>query len=281
MSSKKKLLMRNRRFQVRLAVLTTIIMIGVIGPYMTLNPDAYTGDRYELPSWRHPLGTDNFGKDLLAQLVIGIRHSLEVGVISGTLALAIALVAGGLSPLIGRRSDEVINTIANIFMVLPSVPILILLSLSFRERSLFIVAGIIAVLGWAGGARSLRSQVLSLKERGFVNLARISGKGNVKIVFFEIFPNTLSYIFNSFCWSLGGAISAEAGISLLGLGPRARTLGTMLYYAIANSAHTAGIWWWFIPPGLILIVFTGTLITMGTVMDEVLNPKLQGAAERA
>ncbi len=277
MSWKKELFLKNRKFQVCLAIIVLIVLTGVIGPFMTLDPEEYTGDRYEPPSSKHLLGTETFGKDVLAQLVVGIRNSLMVGAIAGMLGLMIALAAGGLGAYIGGAPDEGINTIANIFLVLPSVPVLIVLSVAFKYRSLFIIAGIIAVLGWAGSARSLRSQVLSLKERDFVNLARISGKSNVEIVFKEIFPNMLSYVFTSFCWMFGGAITAEAGISLLGLGPSmAVTLGTMLHYALVNEAQIIGAWWWFLPPGLVLIVFTGTLLMMSSVIDDVFNPKLRG-----
>ena len=277
MSSRIELLAKNRRFQVCLGVVLLIIAVGVIGPYMTLDPYDYTGRRYEPPSSEHILGTDILGRDVWAGLVVGIRNSLMVGFLAGLIGLLIAFAVGGFSGYIGGVVDETINTITNVFLVLPVIPLLIILSSSLKVRSLLTVAGFIGVIMWAGGARSLRSQVLSLKQRSFVNLARISGKGTANIIFREIFPNMLAYVFISFCGMFGGAVMAEAGISLIGLGPTTiETLGSMLHWSIMNQAIHIGVWWWFVPPGVVLISFTGALLALGSVMDDVLNPKLRG-----
>ena len=272
-----ELLTKNRRFQLCLGAVLLIVAVGVIGPYMTLNPNKKTGSRYEPPSSEHILGTDILGRDVLAQLVSGIRNSLMVGFFAGIIGLLIGFAVGGFSAYIGGLTDETVNTITNVFLVLPVIPILIVLSASLKERSLYTVAGFIGLITWAGSARSLRSQVLSLKERNFVNLARISGKSTTSIIFKEIFPNMLSYVFISFCGMFGGAIMAEAGISLIGVGPTTiATLGSMLHWSIMNQAIYIGIWWWFVPPGIVLISFTGALLAMGSVIDDVLNPKLRG-----
>jgi len=277
MSSRIQLLAKNRSFQICLGVILFIVSIGVIGPYLTLDPYKRTGGRYEPPSSTHILGTDILGRDVLALLVNGIRNSLMVGFFAGIIGLLIAFVVGGFCAYIGGLTDETINTLTNVFLVLPVIPILIILSASLKSRSLFTVAGFIGLIIWSGAARSLRSQVLSLKERNFVNLARISGKSNANIIFIEIFPNMLSYIFISFCGMFGGAIMAEAGISLIGLGPTTiETLGSMLHWAIMNQAIHIGVWWWFVPPGIVLISFTGALLALGSVIDDVINPKLRG-----
>jgi len=276
MPSRIELLVRNRKFQVCLFIITTITMIGVIGPFVTANPEEYVGRKYEPPSANHVLGTDVFGKDVLARLVHGIRNSLRIGLTAGLLAVMIAILLGGWSGFVGGIPGEIINTCANIFLVLPTVPLLLVLSVAFRQRSELLVAGLIAILGWAGPTRSVRSQVLSLKERDYVNLARLSGRTRLHILLRQIFPNMLSYIFISFCAALGGAILAEAGISLLGLGPTtAITLGMILHYAVASQSYAIGAWWWFIPPGLVLVMYTGTLAVMTSTIDDVLNPKLR------
>ena len=244
---------------------------------MTLDPYDYTGGRYEPPSSQHILGTDILGRDVWAQLIVGIRNSLMVGFLAGAIGLLIAFLVGGFGGYIGGLLDEGINTITNVFIVLPTIPILIILSATLKQRSLLTVAGFIAIIIWSGGARSLRAQVLSLKERDFVRLARISGKSTLDIIFREIFPNMLSYVFISFCGMFGGAVMAEAGISMIGLGPTTiETLGSMLHWSIMNQAIHMGVWWWFIPPGIVLISFTGALFAMGSVIDDVLNPKLRG-----
>jgi peptide/nickel transport system permease protein len=273
------MLAKNRSFQLCLGVVLFIVAVGVIGPYLTLDPNKATGSRYQPPSSAHILGCDLFSQDVLAQLVAGTRNSLIVGFLAGLIGLLIAFAVGGLSAYVGGLTDETVNTFTNVFLVLPIIPILIILSAAMMgEGSLYTVAGLIGLITWAGSARALRSQIMSLKERDFVNLARISGKSTIGIIFRELFPNMLSYVFISFCNMFGGAIMAEAGISLLGLGPppNVPTLGNMLHWAIATQSVEVGVWWWFIPPGIVLISFTGALLAMGSVIDDVLNPKLRG-----
>ena len=218
------------------------------------------------------------GRDVFAQLVHGTRYSLTVGFFAGLIGLLIGFTLGGLSGYIGLMAvSESLNMLSNIFLIIPTVPLLIVLSSTLKIRSLLMVAMIIALTIWPGTARSLRSQILSLKERDFVNVARISGKSKLEIIFKELLPNMLSYVFISFCGMFGGAVMAEAGISLIGLGPTdIVTLGSMLHWSIANYALTNRVWWWFVPPGIVLISFTGSLIMLGSVIDDVLNPKLQG-----
>lgn len=277
MSTQMKLLARNTRFQVALGVVIFIIVVGIIGPYFVMDPNDYTGGMYEPPSWSHKLGTDSFGCDVWAELIYGIRNSLIVGSIAGLIGLVIAFVIGGLGGYIGGLFDDGLNLMSNIFLTLPLIPLLIILSALFEYRSLYLVAAIISCVIWPGTARALRSQVLSLKGRNFVDLALISGKSASSILFREIFPNMLAYIFISFCSIIGGAIVAEAGISLIGLGPTTTvTLGLMLHWPIMNQAIHMGIWWWFVPPGIIIMLISGSVITIGSVIDDALNPKLRG-----
>jgi peptide/nickel transport system permease protein len=278
MPGRMELLAKNTRFQVALAVVIFMIIVGIIGPFFTMNPNDYTtGSKFEPPSWNHKLGCDLFGCDVWSRLIYGIRYSLVVGFIAGLIALAIAFMIGGVGAYRGGWVDEGANLFSNVFLTIPVIPVLIVLSVLFGQRSLYLVAAIIAVISWPGAARALRSQVLSLKEREFVDLARVSGKGDSRILFGEIFPNMLAYVFIQFVGMVGSAIVMEAGISLLGLGPtNVVTLGNMLYWAIQNSSVLMGIWWWFIPPGLVIVLFTGSLIMIGSVMDDVLNPKLTG-----
>jgi peptide/nickel transport system permease protein len=277
MPGRMELLAKNTRFQVALGVVIFIIVVGIIGPFFTMNPNNYTGSKFEPPSWNHKLGCDLFGYDIWARLIYGIQHSLEVGFVAGLIALVIAFIIGGVGAYRGGWVDEGTNLLSNVFLTIPVIPVLIVISILFGSRSLYLVAAIIAVISWPGAARALRSQVLSLKEREFVNLARVSGKGGSRILFGEIFPNMLAYVFIQFVGMVGSAIVMEAGISLLGLGPtNVVTLGNMLYWATQNQGVFLGIWWWFIPPGVVIVLFTGSLIMIGSVIDDVLNPKLTG-----
>jgi peptide/nickel transport system permease protein len=277
MPGRMELLAKNTRFQVALGVIIFMIIVAVIGPFFTMDPNKYTGGRNESPSWSHKIGTDIFGHDLWARLIYGLRNSLVVGFTAGLIALIVAFIAGGIGAYRGGLFDEGLNLLSNVFLTLPAIALLLVISVTVGIRSLFFVALVISVILWAGAARALRSQVLSLKERGFVDLAHVSGKGGFRILFGEIFPNMLAYVFIQFVGLVGAAIVAEAGISVLGLGPsNIVTLGNMLFWAIGNQAVSAGLWWWFVPPGLIIILFTGSMIMIGSVMDDVLNPKLTG-----
>lgn len=272
-----ELLSKNTSFKVSLGLIIFILLIGTIGPMLVRNPENYVGRRYESPSWKCKMGTDVFGRDVWAQMTYGVRHSVIIGLLAGSIALMISFFVGGVGGYEGGLVDEGLNIVSNAFLTIPVIPVLIVLAVLFEHRSLFLVAFIVAVIVWPGPARSIRSQVLSLKERNFVDLARISGKGDSNILFMEIFPNMLGYVFIQFCAIFGTAVMMEAGISLLGLGPTTvTTLGSMLHWSIMNQAAQLGAWWWFIPPGLIVILLTGGLVLIGSEIDDVLNPKLRG-----
>lgn len=277
MPGRLELLAENTRFKVAVGAVLFITLVGLIGPHLAMDPTDRLGDRYEAPSWEYKLGTDNGGRDVWAQLVTGIHNSLLVGAIAGAIAILIAFFMGGVGGYKGGLVDEGANMISNVFLVLPVIPMLIVLAQLSGGRTLFMVAVIISMLMWAGAARAIRSHVLSLKERKFVDLARISGKGDISIIFKEILPNMLGYVMISLFTIMGGAIVAEAGISLIGLGPTTvTTLGGMMHWAIMKQAIHGGMWWWFIPPGIIIILITGSLLMIGSVIDDVLNPKLRG-----
>lgn len=272
-----KLLVKgNRKFTISLGILLLIVALAVVGPIVTVDPLSFVGIPFERPSSQFILGTDSFGRDIFAQLCTGLRTSLILGIVAGGVATGIALLIGGLGTYKGGLIDEGANFLVNLIMVFPMLPVLLILSAVFEVRSLWLVGTMIAITSWPWAARCMRSQVLSLKERGFVDLARISGMTNTEIVIKEILPNLLAYAFMVFVVLTGGAVVAEAGISMIGLGPTdAVSLGQMLHWALLNESTRLGIWWWFIPPGLILTIFTVSLLVIHSAMDEVFNPKLR------
>jgi peptide/nickel transport system permease protein len=194
--------------------------------------------------------------------------------------MLIALIVGGIGPYKGGLVDEISNAFTNVVMVFPMLPLLILLAAMLEQRSMFLVATLIGLTSWPWAARCIRSQVLTLKERGFIDVARMSGMKDRKIVVTEIMPNMLAYIIIVFVVSLSIAVLTEAGLSMIGLGPdpgSTVTLGSMLYW-VMNSTHAAlpwNLWWCFIPPGLILTIFLVAVFIMHTGMDQVFNPRLR------
>jgi peptide/nickel transport system permease protein len=271
-----ELLARNRKFQICFSIILAIVALGIIGPFVTRDPSEYAGGIYEPPSLRFLLGTDMAGRDVFAQLCVAIRDSLFVGVVAGSLALGIAVLMGGVLSYQKGLINEGANLVTNIFLVLPMLVILIVVAALFEGRNLLTVGILIALFSWPWMARNIRSQVLSLKERKFVDLARISGKGNFTIVVKEILPNMLAYVFLLFVMATGWAVVMESSISVIGLGPtRGFTLGKMLQLVIQWGALRRGIWWYFMPPGAFIVLFTGTLIVLTSVIDDVLNPKVR------
>ena len=261
-------------------VVGLIIILGIIGPMVTRDPEKLDYRRsFEPPSPEFILGTTAFGQDVFAQLCAGVRNSLIVGVFAGALGTLIAVLFGALGPYKGGLADEISNFVTNIVIVFPTLALLIILAAIIEHRSLLLVGALIALTSWPWAARSIRSQVLSLKEREFVNLARMSGVKDRTIVIAEVLPNMLAYIIMVFVLLVGGAILAEAGISMIGVGPtRTVTLGQMLYWAMNLPPVGAAWWeasWWFIPPGLVLTIFLSAVFVMHAGMDEVFNPRLR------
>lgn len=275
-----ELLVRSRKFLIGAAVVLAIVLFGIIGSMLTRDPLEYSSHFVEPPSSEFLLGTGNFGEDVLAQLCTGTRNSLMIGAIAGGFASLLAVLVGGIGPYKGGLMDEISNAFTNIIMVFPLMPLLIVLAAILEQRSMLLVAELIGALSWPWAARCIRSQVLTLKEREFIDVARMSGMKDRKIVVTEIMPNMLAYIMTVFVVSLSIAVLTEAGLSMIGLGPDPSTnvtLGSMLYWVL-NSTHAAlpwNLWWCFIPPGLILTIFLVAVFVMHTGMDEVFNPRLR------
>ena len=278
LSSLKTTLRYNKKLSVGLIALIAAIIIplsaiplgipypGGIGPYKP----------YEAPSIEHLLGVDNFGNDMLHVLLYGAQTSLLIGFSAGTIMAIIAIILGLIAGYMGGLVDDAISRVVDIFLVIPSWPVLILLTSSFRGIG---VAGLILVLcifGWAGGVRNIRSQVLSYRERPFVDLAKISGFNSIELVIKEILPNLLPYLSVVWLNSTLGALLTEVGLEIIGLGPmRIVTIGWIFNFAIKVNATFKGWWWWLMPPTIILVwMFTSLyLITLG--LDEISNPRLK------
>ena len=270
--------------------------------------------RYEAPSLQHLLGLDDQGRDELSQLAWGTRHSLEIGLVSSVIIVLLAIFFGAIGTYTGGILDEICQFVVNIFIVLPVIPILIfvaylthssgivlnlttpflaveipiltfwliipsftLLNVSLQGHML--IAVIIAFTNWGWAARSIRSQVLSLKERNFINMAKVSGMNNFSISISEILPNMFSYISLIFAISLGISIASEAGLSVLGIGVPINfpTLGTLLYWGrvLLSPSTYSFMLNVFLPPGLIITILFVLLYVIQAEMDEIFNPRLR------
>ena len=226
------------------------------------------------------LGTDNFGRDVLKELVSAAGTSLKIGLLAGIVATLVGLTLGLLAGYLGGWVDEAIMFITTMFTVIPGFVLLILISysLSQEQRGPMIVAVVIGLTSWTWTCRSVRSQVISLRNRDHVNLSKLSGHSLFRIITTDILPYIASYVVMAFILQVSSGILAEAQLSLLGLGPKTTTtptLGLMMNWAMLYSAHTNGSWWAYFPVILTIALISFSLNLMNTGMDQVFNPALR------
>jgi peptide/nickel transport system permease protein len=226
------------------------------------------------------LGTDNFGRDVLTQLVAATRVSLLIGFVAGMVATSIGLVLGLLSGYIGGIVDDVIMFVTNLFTVIPSIVLLILISYSIGQerRGAVTVAVVIGLTAWVWTARAVRSQVISLRNRDHVNLSKLSGHSLTHIIVRDILPYIASYVVMAFILQVSSGILAEAGLSILGLGPRTTevpTLGLMMQWGLIYQAHVLGYWWAYLPVIIVIALIAFSMNLMNTGLDQVFNPALR------
>jgi peptide/nickel transport system permease protein len=255
----------------------TLFMAFVFPLFMTLDAKTRVGLAYLAPSAEHWLGTDHLGLDMVSRLVSGLRSSLYVGFLAGIVATIVGTLIGVYGGYKGGLLDDLLTAFTNLFLVIPQLILLILLSASLQEgRSRTLIALIIGFTGWTWSARAVRAQASSLRSRDHVSLARVNGYGTLGIVVLHILPYLLSYIFMVFILQTAIAILSEATISLLGLGPYdSVSLGTILNDAIKSEALLDGAWWAFFPPMILVTVIAFSLYVVNTAMEGVFNPRLR------
>ena len=226
------------------------------------------------------LGTDNFGRDVLTELVSATGVSLMIGIVAGLIATTIGLVLGLMAGYMGGWVDDVVMFFTNIFTVIPTFVLLILISFSIGQdkRGAVTIAVVIGFTSWVWTARAVRAQVVSLRNRDHVNLSRLSGHPTARIIFTDILPYIASYVIMALILQISSAILAEAALSVLGLGPRTTetpTLGLMMNWAMIYQAQILGKWWAYFPVLLVIALVSFSLNLMNTGLDQVYNPALR------
>jgi peptide/nickel transport system permease protein len=273
-----KSLLKNPAFIIGAILFLGTIGLAVIPPmFMKMDLLAKASAPFLPPSSEHILGTDQMGADMFVLLVSGLRSSLYVGFVAGIIATFLGTFIGVYGGYKGGFIDDFLTAATNIFLVIPNLIILILLSASLKEgRSLTLIAIIIGGTTWTWTARAVRAQAASIRGRDHVNLARVNGFSTLGIVFKHILPYLLSYVFMVFILQTAAGILSEASISMLGLGPYdAPSLGKILNEAMKNEALTDGAWWVFMPAMLLITVIVFALFVINTSMESVFNPRLR------
>ena len=244
---------------------------------LNLPPYGFVNLRKQKGVLEHPLGTDNSGRDMLAVLIVGTPRTLSIGVIAAGTGMLIGMLLGFSSGFIGGRWDDFVRVIADSTITIPTLAVLIVIQSLFRV-DIYTMAVLIALFSWSGPTRYIRAQVLTMRESGYVKMARISGVPTFDIMFKEMMPNLVPYLVASFIGNTAGAILFAIGLQVLGLGStRLPTLGITIYYAIEAAALLRDMWWWWGLPTLILaLIFIGLLL-VNLGLDEVCNPRLRKA----
>ena len=273
------ILLHNRKAMIGLTLIFGMIFIALIAPLVSVsNPtDFNILDTRQAPSWHHLFGTTDQGSDVFSQVMLGTRRSLILGASAALLATSLATVFGIVGAYSGGIVDEVVNFTINIFLVIPTIPLLVVLSGYIKSRGMTTMIFVLGLTLWAFEARILRGQALTLRNRDFVHAAKVAGESTWRIVFGEIVPNMISRIAAAFVLVFYIALLVDAGLEFLGLGDTVHvSWGMTLYWAQTNSAVLQGEWWAFVFPGLFLVLTVLGLVFLLAGIDEVSNPRLRG-----
>ena len=262
------------------AILALFLGAAVLGPTLApYDPSAASGPVLQPPSAAHLLGTTQVGQDVLSQVLVGARSSLLVGFVAAAIATALSVAIGISSGYLGGIIGECLSAVTNIALVIPALPLVIVLSGYLPRKGSLEVAIVISATGWAWGARVLRAQTLSLRNRDFVTASRAVGESTVNIIFREILPAQLPIIAAGFLLTVTFAIITQASLAFLGLVDITQwSWGTMLYWSQNFQAFTLGAWWWYVPPGLCIALTGMALALLNFSIDELVDPRLRTPA---
>jgi peptide/nickel transport system permease protein len=274
-------LRRNKNLSIGLVLLLIIVLFAVLGRIFwdTSLADPLSGRANQEPSWDHPLGTDRQARDLLAVMIVGTPKTLYVGLAAGVIGVTIGTIFGLLAAYFGGWIDTVIRGVVDIGLTIPAILVLVLVAISLHAAlTINQMAIVIGSFAWLFPTRTIRSQVLSIRERSYVQMARMSGANAAQVIFKEIMPNLLPYLAATFVGTVSGGLLASVGLDLLGLSELdSNTLGVTLYWANFYAALLHGLWWWFLPPVIIImLVFVG-LYLVSSGLDEFANPRTRRA----
>ena len=273
-------LRRNKSLAIGLLLVLLLTAFTVIGLLTIDTSRAYplSVPAKQPPSVEFPLGTDFFGRDLLAATVVGLWQTALIGVLAGAVGTVIGVVLGFISAYFGGLLDSGIKGICQILTPIPPFLIQVIIAGSLDKRSvtIYTMAFIVVLLSWMGPTLVIRSQVLSMKERQFVAVAKLSGMGDLGVIFEEIMPNLLPFIAAAFVGQVFAAVFASFYLAVLGLGPlREPLLGNTIWAAQSQGAFFNGWWWWPIEPAIGLVLILGSLALINMGLDELSNPRIR------
>ncbi|MCD6469992.1 ABC transporter permease [Candidatus Bathyarchaeota archaeon] len=279
----KKYLRYNYKLKIGFALIVTLVFLALIetpinyvrfGESDPLRTGAF--GRYLPPSIKHPLGTDLVGRDMLSMILEGLKNSLILGVEVGTISMIIGTVVAIISGYKGGLYDTILRTLTDSILVLPSWLIFVILTLYMRLESIHSFSLILAIFNWPWVARTIRAQTLAIKKLPYIDLAKMSGLRDLEIIFREILPNLLPYVIVGFANALMGAILAESGVRMIGLGPSTLiTLGLIIYWSMNWGVLSLKMYHIIVPPILLLVTIFASLNLLNIGLEEQFNPRIK------
>lgn len=274
--------LHNRKATVGLVLLLLISFVAAFPGLLThVDPHAAIYDQQVGPSSAHWLGTTQVGQDVFAQLIWGTRLTLIITVVVGLLATIVSVLIGVTAGYLGGLPDRVLSLLTDVFLIIPTLPLLIILAAYLTGAGTLAIIGALVVTGWAFGARQIRAQALSLRSRDFLEAARVRGERRLYIIVVEILPTMVSLVVASFLGSAVYVVATAAGLQYLGLGTTDQiTWGTMLHDAQQNEALAAGNPWWALAPGLAVALLGTAFALLNYAFDEIGNPALRPMRRR-
>ncbi|MGH2560638.1 MAG: ABC transporter permease [Thermomicrobiales bacterium] len=264
---------------VGLFLMLLILLMSFIGPFFIERDAVNVG--YALPDQRpsseYLLGTDTVGRQLAAIIVYGTPLTLQIGLIAGAIGLVVGMIFGFVSGYYGGIWDQLLRGAADVFLTIPGLLVLVVIATTIQGTvGVVTQALVVSALAWMYPTRTIRSQVLSIRERGYVQIARFSGMNGFEIIVKELVPNMLPYLAASFVGAVSAAILASIGLEALGLGPQNEpTLGMTIYWSSYYTSIIRDIWWWWAPPIVVIVVIFLSLFLISAGLDQIANPRLR------
>jgi peptide/nickel transport system permease protein len=259
-----------------LGIVLFFVVVALVAPWIApYDPFAFVGDPFLKPSMTHILGTDQVGRDIFSRVIFGTRISLLVGLVASGITIVIGSVIGLVSGYLGGWPDNVLMRITDLFLILPSLPLMLIMA-AILGKGITNIIIVIAVLDWTATARMVRSQTLSLKERPFTEASRAIGSTDLHTIARHIVPNVFPLVFANGMIAIVDAILSEAGLSFLGFGdPSAPSWGMVLHFADTAGATVNGYWWYIVPPGICIMLLVMGFAFISYSTDQILNPRLR------
>jgi peptide/nickel transport system permease protein len=274
-------LVGNPKAATGLLMLAFFLLLAVIGPWIApFDPSERGPDLVQPPSATHWFGTSHLGQDIFSQVLVGTRSVIFVGFLAGLVASALSVLIGVTAGYLGGAADDGLSAVSNVFLVIPALPLIIIITSTIEASGDLVVALVIGLTSWAWGARVLRAQTLSLRGRDYVEAARATGERTWRIIGFEVLPNLTAIIASNFVGTVIFAVMSEITLAFIGIrGLSDWNWGTILYWAQGQQALAQGAWWWFVPAGLAIALLGTALSLVNFGIDEFVSPRLRSSGK--